>query len=44
MSDKPDKKKTPMTTEDADRIEASDTDPEWKKKARAAAEKNEKKK
>jgi hypothetical protein len=42
MSDKPPKeKKTPMTSKDADRIETSDTDPDFKKRARDAADKNE---
>ena len=45
MSDKPkEKKKTPMTSEDADRIGASDTPDEgFKKRARDAAKKNENK-
>lgn len=42
MSDKPKEKKDPMTGGDADRIEASNTDPGFKKRARKAAEKNEK--
>ena len=41
MSDKPEKKKNPMTSSDADRIEKSNTDPEFKKRARDAADKNE---
>lgn len=42
MSDKPDKKKTPMSKKDADRIGKSDTPDEgFKERARDAAEKNE---
>jgi hypothetical protein len=43
MSDKPqkEKKKTPMTSDAADRIGASDTDPGFKKRAGDAADKNE---
>ena len=37
-------KKTPMTKEDADRIDKSNTDPEFKKRAKDAADKNEKEK
>ena len=43
MSDKPDKKKNPMTSEDADRIEESDAPQDFKDRARKAANKNEKK-
>ena len=41
MSDKPEKKKIPMTSSDADRIEDSNTDPGFKKRARDAADRNE---
>ena len=41
MADKP---ITPMTQEDADRIAKSNTDPEFKKRAKDAADKNEEKK
>ncbi len=42
MSDKPQKeKKTPMTSDAADRIGASDTDAGFKKRAKDAADKNE---
>ena len=45
MSDKPEKKKTPMTGEAAERIEKSDTPDEgFKERAKKAAEENEKKK
>ena len=44
MSDKPEKKKTPMTGGAAERIGNSDTDEDFKDRAKKAADKNEKKK
>ena len=41
MSDKQDKTKTPMTKEDADRIDKSDAPEDFKKRAKKAAERNE---
>lgn len=41
MSDKSKEKKNPMTSDAADRIGGSNTDPGFKKRARDAADKNE---
>ena len=40
MSEKPDKKKTLMTSEDANRIKKSDTDEDFKERADKAAKGN----